>query len=342
MSIPAKPHPSTPAIARSVPLIPSPNTVHEQEPSLDPEETSSSIPLGSYPAFSSSPAATFRHGFWMRRRTRTRQALIDAGSTPARLRRFCDCGSSAWILRHKSDHDRHRLIANRCHDRFCEACSSERRRLVASNVRCRVPPGRLRLLTLTLKSTPGNLRNHLDRLYRSFRRLRCVPRIRRCLRGGIAFCELTLNTDTRLWHPHLHVIFQGEFLPHELVKKHWQRITVDSYICDVRELKNPDDAAGYVTKYASKALDSKVWHDPERFSEAVNALKGRRLFNTFGNWNGLHLIEPPNDQAEWECVGYLDDVLRRAAAGDVAAAEILRHLRKEPPTDATIPLIPDT
>ena len=253
--------------------------------------------------------------------------------SPVRIKRFCQCGSDAWLMKSNDPEPRYRVISNRCRDRFCEACQRERRLTLASNVANVLEGRELRLLTLTLKSTDDPLRAQLNRMYKCFRLFRNRKAIKRCMTGGLFFLEITLNDKTGQWHPHLHVIFEGTFLPHAVAKKAWKSCTEDSYIVDVRILRTSKEAADYVAKYASKGISNRVWHAREKLTEAILALIGRRTFSYFGSWLGLHLGANPKDESEWVICGRLESVLVCAHAGDLSCQKILRSLWYSPAYD---------
>jgi hypothetical protein len=187
------------------------------------------------------------------------------------------------------------------------------------------------MLTLTLKTSDAPLHETLTRLTASWRRFRVNRKIAPLLEGGLAFLELTLGKGTGQWHPHLHVLVEGAFLPIDLVRNVWHKVTGDSYIVHICALRSPADAASYVTKYAGKSLSPRVWHDPAKLQEAIEALTGRRTFNIFGNWQGYGLTQPPADDCEWEAVEPLQKTIARARAGDREAASILRTLQRGDP-----------
>jgi len=279
----------------------------------------------------------FRHSFWRERRQATYHVLHDLaarGAIPAaRAQAFAACGRHATVLRHRTERHRYRVACWKCHDRLCEACQTERRRILCRNLmRQLADRGRIRLLTLTLRSSDHPLSQQIDRIYDCFRQFRRDPRIRPKMDGGLAFLELTRNEQTGLWHPHLHVLFTGDFLPHRLARAVWEHVTQDSYIVDVRSLTTPKSAATYVAKYASKALSPRVWRDPNALAEAALALCGRRTFLAFGSWTKMSLSRPdPTDDTadDWEEVGTLAEILTRANAGDEDARAIVRALRRE-------------
>ncbi len=270
----------------------------------------------------------FRHSGWQRRREATAAALRMSGAAASRLERFAGCGAVAWVLRRKDEHATLRVASNRCHDRFCVPCADEHRRIVCRNLRTALAGKTLRFMTLTLRSADRPLKETLSFLAASWRRLRAVLAESNRLSGGVSFLELTLNEDTRCWHPHLHVICEGAYIPHAWLSAKWLEITGDSFIVDVRALRGADAAAGYVSKYASKALSASVVRDSERFVEAVDALQGTRTFNTFGDWTGLRLSESPDDDGGWEPLAPLWLIMLKAHAGDRDALAILIKLRR--------------
>lgn len=298
--------------------------------SLDPDE----ITVRFHPpctADSPTPHAielnqTFRHSFWRRRRWATYEALHCLEAGRAVLDRFDGCGSAAWVLQDKDDPNNHRLATNRCRHRWCEACAGDRRRVITRNLATRLPTDDLRLLTLTLKSTPGDLHTQLDRLYDCFRQFRRHRDIRDRMTGGIYFLELTFNDRTEMWHPHLHVLFAGSYLPHAIAKQTWLDLTGDSFIVDVRQLRDRRGAATYVAKYASKSVAASVWTSPSRLCQAMLALEGRRTFQTFGDWRELQLSKPLIDDVVWEPLCTLADLITRAQAGEQDARRILSEI----------------
>lgn len=279
---------------------------------------------------------SFRHSGWQPRRERILASLNRTAAPPTRIERYCNCGENAWVLRAKDDPNRYRIAADRCHDRWCEPCRQERQRTICQNVARTLTDRKIRQATFTLKSSPAPLSEQLDRIMGAFKNFRADKRIRRMMTGGVAFFEITLNLKTGLWHPHLHVLFAGGFLPYQLAREVWLQCTGDSYIVDVRPIQDARQAASYMAKYASKAVDAPVFNVPDKLDEAVTALAGRRLFNTFGNWTRLKLSRPVADDVEWEPVAPLSAVIARARAGDRDSVVLLNYLRRfdcDEPTD---------
>lgn len=281
-------------------------------------------------------ASGFRHGFWAVRRVATRRALVAAGQSGPQIDRFDACGAKAWLMRADDNSGRVRLACNRCHHRWCEACQVERRRIVVRNLIAGLgqkPDIQVRFLTLTLKSSDAPLGDQIDRLYASWVRLRNGGKVGDCIDGSITFFEVTYNPKTNQWHPHLHAMVAGRYIPKEVLSREWLRITGDSYIVDIRAIRNVQMAAGYVAKYASKAIGGSVWRDESRAVEAITALASRRLVNTHGCFREMNLTRTPADDCGWLPIMPLHEAIARAERGDADAMDLLRALRRHDVTD---------
>lgn len=269
----------------------------------------------------------FRHRGWDRNRRLIADALHRASVSDDRMRRFCTCGDAAWVVQDPSDSDIYRVQANYCRDRFCLPCSQTRSRLIAANLADKIQQGKYRFITLTLKTGQEPLTESLDRLYDCFRRLRRRRLWQACIIGGVAFTEVNYNAETNRWHPHLHIVAQGSYMPQKLLSQDWHVVTGDSYVVDVRMINDSDKAVAYVTKYASKPLSNTYLNRPDRLDEAIRALSGRRLVTAFGSWRGWQLLRKPHAEP-WITVGPLDQILWRAAKGSDQDIIIVESIRR--------------
>lgn len=272
-------------------------------------------------------SVAFRHSFWREQRERVIQALGEATYSPNRVHRFCVCGSRAWVQRSIEPHPRYRVISARCHDRWCEACQRERRWKIARNLVARQPSGRMRFVTLTLKSSDRPIGEIAVRLVKSFTRLRASKTLDRCFVGGAWFMEFTFNAFTGRYHPHLHVLTQGAFLPVDLLRRRWHMITGDSYVVDVREVKQVGTAAGYVVKYAGKLLCRSILANHRLLVDAIRSLGKAKSWSLFGTWRSLKLAEVEPDGTEWEYLEPFQEILNRARSGDHDAQAVVCRLR---------------
>ena len=294
--------------------------------SVHPQETNVDSPMTSTEGVAETPLSrcmSFRHSGWHHDRDLIRLALESTGTSSGRLSRWDQCGENAWVLRHPEQANRYRIAASYCHDRFCRPCSNTRSNLAAQNLIRRLGSAQLRFVTLTLKSTVEDLCSLVDKLYRSFRRLRTHKIWNAKVDGGAAFLEVKWNEGSRRWHPHLHLIVEGRYLPQALLKDAWRKVTGNSTIVDIRPIPNGRSAARYVTKYASKPLSNTFLNRPDKLQEAIAALRGTRLALTFGTWRGFRLFQQP-PREEWVAVAPLDELLDLADRGVEPALSIVR------------------
>jgi len=185
-----------------------------------------------------------------------------------------------------------------CRDRVCPLCARTIARRTSERVG-EVIQGwdEIRHLTLTLQSTDEPLSEQIDHLLRSFRRMRQSRWWSDRVRGGIGTVEITHNSGTGRWHPHLHVLLDGTYLPQADLADVWLRSTGDSQICYITMPPSRSNAAKYIAKYVTKPSD--IAHLPANaLLELISALSGRRTLITFGSAHnsGLPVKLPPDDR----------------------------------------------
>jgi len=274
---------------------------------------------------------TFRHSGWAGERAAVLSALLDAGTSDLRVARFENCGSYAWVLRSKLDPNLYRISSSHCHDRFCKPCQRSRGLKTAHRLLATAPTSDLRFVTLTLRHNLLPLSLQLQKLVACFRTLRRAPLWSARTHGGAAFLELKRSENGRHWHPHLHIIHHGRYLPHAKLSRLWHQITNDSFIVDLRRVTNQRTVARYVTTYATKPFDPKLARDHDSLVEAIRALHGRRLLITFGTWRTLKVSDDEPSSRGWELVAPLWELLARADRGDPDAVDTLTHLKRSIP-----------
>jgi len=277
---------------------------------------------------------TFIHSGWQHRRRKILKALIEAGIGWRRTYNYRACGACAWIERSCEPEPRYRIKANWCRDRWCAVCATRRGREIAARVLSDRDPRNLRFLTLTLRIAPrgsakpgehGSLKHALDRLYKSFTKLRGTPLWKESTTGGAAFTELKWSPTSQGWNVHVHAIIEGRYMAHPAIKGAWGKITGDSHIVDIRKVRTTTAAVAYVTRYVSKSWDRKTEQQPNLLSEAIQTLNTRHLVTTFGTWRGKPLRAVPSD-VEWECIMPLEDLQERMEAGEPSAYAIWASL----------------
>jgi len=248
--------------------------------------------------------------------------MIDARLPPARIHAFANCGTSHWIMRHKDDPDRFKIVPDHCHDRFCVPCGGSRQAVIRRNLHVHLRNQPHRFLTLTIRHHDETLATLLLKLYRGFRRLRQRTLWRERVRGGVAFLELTYAPDRNSWHPHLHCMLDGDYIDLQDLSRAWLAATGDSKSVKIQYIRDPATVTRYITKYATKPLPASVLRHHAALVEAIHALNARRTVITFGSWRNWRLLSDPEDHG-WQLFDHINAVRIRAHYDDPLAMNIL-------------------
>lgn len=276
-------------------------------------------------AHSSDAAQTFRHSGWRATRDRVVGALELADVPPARLRAFANCGSHAFLLESTDEPGHYRITSSKCKDRFCKPCARERAGRVSRNLLEYVDGRELRFVTLTLATKTTDLRSELDRLYSSFQHLRTRAFWKRHVVGGAAMLEVKYNQTSDRWHPHLHILVEGRYVPKARLQTEWRHVTGDSFIVDIAAVKDHDRVTHYICKYATDPIDRSIGGSTNLLSQAIIAFRGRKTCLTFGTWRGVVLLAT-DDAGGWKRIASLNKVLSQAKRGDEDAQRIINSL----------------
>jgi len=287
------------------------------------------------------PEQSFRHSGWQQTRAIVSDALLDVHGDGVRFQRFWACGRHAYVVRDPEAKHRYRVVADYCHDRFCLPCGQARSRVISGNLSPLIADEPHRFITLTLRTDDEPLLPLLHHLYTSFGKLKRTQLWRETITGGAAFVEVKWSEAKQRWHPHLHLVCAGRYLPKSDLSREWLRITRTSFIVDVRLIRDHDRTVDYICKYASKPLDQTVLRHPDRLREMMKALHGRKLCMTFGDWTGTSLTAS-TETTEWVEVCSLEELIRGVEHGKREAIQILRVLRSRyrwlprPPSDPSL------
>lgn len=272
---------------------------------------------------------SFRHSCWFHDRNRVYRAMAKAKVSESTRTRFNACGRRQWVVREKAGQRRFRVMGNYCKSRWCVPCSRSKAYVIRQALASRMFDGPTRFVTLTLRHDAKPLRVMLDKLYACFRRLQLTELWKTCVTAGASFLEIKVSKADGEWHPHLHVLVKGKYLPVKKLSQVWHAITKDSYIVDVNLVRDDRKIVHYVTKYLTKPLDASVLRSEPHLIEAIDTLQGRRSLITLGEWRGTPL-KPKTEPCEYEPVAYLDTLLEHARNGTMWALEVYGQIRRLP------------
>lgn len=229
-------------------------------------------------------------------------------------------------MRSTANETKYKILANRCHDRFCPTCNRIKSGMLAKRLgKCMDLDG-IRFVTLTLLRSSDSLKKQIDRIYKCYAKLRRWKAWSCTQTASISFLETKFNHKAKQWHTHLHILTQGTFLPQKELSSKWKSITGDSYIVDIRQVKQKAEAINYVTKYAAKGVSMSALGDEEAALEAISALSGRRLIISTGIWKKIEKQDEIVEKAEWTPVCSLAKLIERAMNKEPEAIEIINSL----------------
>jgi hypothetical protein len=123
----------------------------------------------------------------------------------------------------------------------------------------------------------------------------------------------------------------GSFFPQKDLSAEWYAVTGDSSVVHIEIVRDPGKVAGYVAKYSAKPLDAWTAGQTDCLQEIVLALKGRRLFTTFGSWRGVDLDPSADAVGEWRDLGSLDQLISDARTGDAQAVRVFEAICRSRP-----------
>jgi hypothetical protein len=243
------------------------------------------------------------------------KSLPDAANNIAQ----CSSAYAVWLVDGKP-----KVAPMHCHKRACPICQTVR----SLKLRDRYKRALKKMhspkhVTLTLRSSDQPLQTQIKRLVAAFHRLRR----RRCWKDrtpwGLWLIEITYNSSTKQWHPHLHIIANMRYLPKEQLRAAWHNITGDSWATGIRAVKCALELE--LSNYLKKA--SSIYLAPLDPSSIDNELHRRRFVQTFGAWP----IPTKDDFHYVVFVGSVPEILRKAYRGDWLATKYVQWLIQDHP-----------
>lgn len=212
------------------------------------------------------------------------------------------CRKHAYFMQHDQTNVL-RVMSSRCKLRWCPICRDVSRMIVTNAVDDWLKIQKFpKLVTFTLKHTDDPLQLQIKKLYDCFRKLRKRALFTKLVSGGVWFFQIKLNPRTEQWHPHIHCVIAGKYLPHAQLKTLWCKITGDSKIVDIRPIKDLEAASSEVARYATSPADITAV-DLSHALDVYYSTKGRRICGSWGTAKGISLRPtPPDDQGHWSKV----------------------------------------
>lgn len=251
-------------------------------------------------------------------RRRVAHAMYAAQLKPGSISSFAACEQDALALELIDRPSVYRIVRATCRSKWCPRCAERRAHIIQANLQNHLQGRTVRTITLTLRHTDEPLATQVDRLLRSFRRLRSTSTWKKYVHGGAYFLELTVNQSTEQWHPHLHLIVDGVYFPHTDLAAAWEKATGDSHIVHIAIVRDRRSIARYVTKYLTKPLETAEYATDDQLAEAIAALHSRRICGCYGTWTKARLLAKP-ETPPTRMLGWMAELRVRASNGDLIA-----------------------
>lgn len=257
-------------------------------------------------------------------------AAIDERDGSHRTQVYNTCRTSAWFVRNKISREI-RIASSRCSQRWCPLCIKTKRYIIIQSVKPFLKQSKKpKFITLTLKHSDSPLSHQIDSLYGFFRKLRKRPYWKHRIDGGVWFFQITKSKTDGLFHPHLHILCDGKYVPQVELSAIWSEITHGSYIVDIRKVRDPKKAADYVARYAS-APCRLLSMGLESAIEVVDAMHGRRICGTFGTGKMIQLAPKKcPDSDDWEFMAGVGEVLYKRNSSDWHSMVWRSYIADEP------------
>jgi hypothetical protein len=207
--------------------------------------------------------------------------------------RLKQCCSSFRVLT-CGEHTLRSYPTFRCKKLFCPDCAAERATRLGNQTEAKIrevmktTKGRLCLLTLTMKNA-ATLGGGLAKLKKDFAKFKRSKDWKAHIKGYFGAFEYTFNPKTNDFHIHLHlIVLRGKFWNQSDISDVWRDVTGDSFIVDIREIKNTHKGVKEVCKYPMKPANLMAMPD-EKFLEVVKMKKGTRMFVSGGCFYNVKL-----------------------------------------------------
>jgi len=173
-------------------------------------------------------------------------------------------------------------VAGYCRDRLCPTCMRRRASKVKSQLVSLI--GKMnapRFLTLTERDNSDPLSTRMDRITAAVRRLRHTKAWKKNVKGGVMVWETTRNEQKGSWHPHVHLIIDGEFWAHADLLAEWKKALQGDGAARIEACHDRTRSARYLAKYLAKDTEIAAWKE-STIVEFAEAMHRRRLVATFG------------------------------------------------------------
>jgi hypothetical protein len=250
---------------------------------------------------------------------------IYAGKSNSHTQALMGCRTYASLKRDFVTGDV-KVFGDSCRDRWCPMCAGQKAAYAKDQTKKYIESlTSPRFITLTLRNNESGLKAQVQFLQQSFSTIRTRAYWKRNVTGGIWFLEVKRGKNSGLWHPHLHILADGNYMEQEKLSRLWEQVTFGSPIIYITAVHDFEKAASYVSKYCSKPA---ILHNKPLCDriEIIESLFRKRLCGTFGNAKTVTLTPPKIESGnDWDYIGNFDDIAKRAETEPAARAIMVAY-----------------
>lgn len=266
----------------------------------------------------------------------THEAYMEMYGSPSNshLMGIRECRKFASFAREKITGEV-KVMASACRDRWCPMCSGQKSKYAKEQCELYIKSLKVpRFLTLTLRNDGAELQHQLEFLSKCFVTLRNRAYWKRNVTGGVWFLQVKRGKNSGCWHPHLHILLDGDYMEQGRLSALWEQVTYGSPVIDIRRINNVEEAASYVARYSARPAILADQPLEDRIT-IIKALFGKRLAGTFGTGKTVTLTPPKiKDDSEWSTIGFYDVVVGKAESDPAAKAVLIAYNAEIPLTES--------
>jgi hypothetical protein len=193
---------------------------------------------------------------------------------------------NAYYCSHVITQENNKLTARYCNTRVCNICNRIRTAKLINGYGVQLRNIDSYFVTLTIPNVTDNeLSNTLERMIKAFRTIQDRLRKNKVKLKGIRKLEITYNSVTDTYHPHYHIIIDGQQQA-EILKTEWLKAFTEaqSWCQDIRKADESSvvELFKYVTKVVTKT-QGQINLYVSAIDTIIEALYKRRAIQPFGD-----------------------------------------------------------
>lgn len=149
-----------------------------------------------------------------------------------------------------------------------------------------------------------NLAEGIASLYAAWNSLRRSVFWKQKVSGAIAVLEVTYSKTRKDWHPHLNILFEGDYIPFKQLNLMWRKITGDGRTTHIKQANEGTvfELIKYTLKVAEyeDSQDGRVlqllFDDPRVLDEFLSVVYGMRLIRQYGTFRHMGNVEREEEE----------------------------------------------